>query len=251
MENVAPFDINKGLDQTPMKIDHQRSLIDTATCQTYTEVIVTEMANPYAFGTRLRVNHEKIAEIEIIWKRRDIGYLTPMRTCSIHPQRNGTPIPGTSADTRETWSPPPVPISMHSRRKDGHGAVGPPLQSHGGGAHTRRGVAEDTCQSGVPKRCEHFQRRFVVDETIALSWPFWPPLAPVIQTEAAVHRMRTSSGWRLGKLRYVHTLTQSVAGKFPGRWSEKSAGAPAQCAQRRCGRSGRRSCSSGSAVVSK
>ena len=67
MENVAPADINKGLIKTPMKIDHVRSLLDTATCQTYTEVIVTDKEHPYVFGTRLRVNHDKIAEVEIIW----------------------------------------------------------------------------------------------------------------------------------------------------------------------------------------
>ena len=41
MENVAPANINNGLIKTPMKIDHQRSLLDTATCQTFTETIVT------------------------------------------------------------------------------------------------------------------------------------------------------------------------------------------------------------------
>src|SRR5215469_9441954 len=40
MENMAPADINKGLIKTPMKIDHVRSLLDTSTCQTYTEVII-------------------------------------------------------------------------------------------------------------------------------------------------------------------------------------------------------------------
>ena len=29
-----------------MKIDHHRSLLDTATCQTFTEVIVTDKVNP-------------------------------------------------------------------------------------------------------------------------------------------------------------------------------------------------------------
>src|SRR5213594_3174314 len=70
MENVATVataNINNGLIKTPMKIDHHRILLDTATCQTYTEVIVTDKEHPYVFGTRLRVNHDKIAEIEIIW----------------------------------------------------------------------------------------------------------------------------------------------------------------------------------------
>src|SRR5689334_9619934 len=67
MENVANADIKKGLIKTAMKIDHHRSLLDTSTCQTYTEVIVTDKEHPYVLGTRLRVNHDKIAEIEIIW----------------------------------------------------------------------------------------------------------------------------------------------------------------------------------------
>ena len=50
-----------------MKIDHHRSLLDPATCQTFTEVIVTNKEKPYVLGTRLRVNRDKIAEIEILW----------------------------------------------------------------------------------------------------------------------------------------------------------------------------------------
>src|SRR5262249_16795960 len=61
MENASPFNINNGLIKTPMKIDHHRSLLDTATCQTFTEVIVTNKEKPYVLGTRLRVNHDKIA----------------------------------------------------------------------------------------------------------------------------------------------------------------------------------------------
>ena len=71
MENVALADINTGLIKTPMQIDHHRSLLDPATCQTFTEVIVTgnvqKGEKPYVLGTRLRVNRDKIAEIEILW----------------------------------------------------------------------------------------------------------------------------------------------------------------------------------------
>src|SRR5438477_4475159 len=67
MENAAPANINNGLIKTAMKIDHHRSLLDTATCQTFTEVIVTDKEHPYVLGTRLRVNHALIAEIEMLW----------------------------------------------------------------------------------------------------------------------------------------------------------------------------------------
>src|SRR5580698_11651143 len=67
VENFKTMNINEGLIKTAMKIDHSRSLLDTSTCQTFTEVIVSDKANPYALGTRLRVNHGLIAEIEMMW----------------------------------------------------------------------------------------------------------------------------------------------------------------------------------------
>src|SRR5687767_11648733 len=59
-ENIAPADINAGLIKTAMTIDHHRSLLDPSTCQTFTEVLVTNKEKPYALATRLRVNRDKI-----------------------------------------------------------------------------------------------------------------------------------------------------------------------------------------------
>src|SRR3954453_2456246 len=56
MENAAPADIATGLVKKALKIDHHRSLLDTASCQTFTEVIVTNKEAPYVLGTRMRVN---------------------------------------------------------------------------------------------------------------------------------------------------------------------------------------------------
>src|SRR6185503_13108783 len=67
VENNARADINQGVIKTAMTIDHHRSLLDPSTCQTFTEVIVTSKEKPYVLGTRLRVNRDKIAEIEILW----------------------------------------------------------------------------------------------------------------------------------------------------------------------------------------
>jgi hypothetical protein len=41
VENFRTININEGLIKTAMKIDRSRSLLDTSTCQTFTEVIVT------------------------------------------------------------------------------------------------------------------------------------------------------------------------------------------------------------------
>ena len=51
-ENMARTDIKTGFLYKPMKIDHALSLLDTDTCQTFTEVIVTDKAEPYVAGIR-------------------------------------------------------------------------------------------------------------------------------------------------------------------------------------------------------
>jgi hypothetical protein len=76
VENMQPTDIAQGLINTPLAIDHHRSLLDEATCQTFTELIVTNAEKPYVLGTRMRVNHDKIAEIEILWTTTGYGCST-------------------------------------------------------------------------------------------------------------------------------------------------------------------------------
>src|ERR1700684_2794664 len=45
IENFKATTINDGLIKKAMKIEHHRSLVDTSTCQTFTEVIVADKAN--------------------------------------------------------------------------------------------------------------------------------------------------------------------------------------------------------------
>src|SRR5271156_4599941 len=51
IENFKTTNINDGLIKKAMKIDHHRTLVDTSTCQSFTEVIVTDKAAPYVLGT--------------------------------------------------------------------------------------------------------------------------------------------------------------------------------------------------------
>ncbi|HMB74585.1 MAG TPA: hypothetical protein VKQ06_13510, partial [Gammaproteobacteria bacterium] len=66
-ENMERIAIADGMIMKALQIDHHRSLLDTDTCQTFTEVIDTNAEEPYVLGTRMRINHDKIAEIEILW----------------------------------------------------------------------------------------------------------------------------------------------------------------------------------------
>src|SRR5262245_17181824 len=102
MENVAPANINNGLIKTPMKIDHHRSLLDTATCQTFTEVIVTNKEKPYVLGTRLRINHDKIAEIEILWTTTGYWLFNADTYLQYSSTENWDTIPVDKRDTHDT-----------------------------------------------------------------------------------------------------------------------------------------------------
>src|SRR5690606_23353044 len=66
-ENLQPADINTGFLSKPLVIDKHLSLYDDKSCSTFTEIIVTNQAEPYVAGVTLRVNHDKIAEIKVIW----------------------------------------------------------------------------------------------------------------------------------------------------------------------------------------
>jgi hypothetical protein len=89
IENLQGVDIKSGVIQKPMKIDFHRTLIDPATCQTFTEVIVTDKTNPYVIGTRLRVNHDKVAEIESLVTKPGDCCSTSITTSNGHRARIG------------------------------------------------------------------------------------------------------------------------------------------------------------------
>jgi hypothetical protein len=54
--NVENFNMDgPRIFDRPLTIDHHLSLLDTASCETFTEAIVADKTAPYALGTRLRV----------------------------------------------------------------------------------------------------------------------------------------------------------------------------------------------------
>ena len=101
-ENHAPADINSGMIKTAMAIDHHRSLLDPSTCQTFTEVIVTDKVKPYVLGTRLRVNRDKIAEIEILWTTTGYWLFNADSYLKWSSTEKWDVIPANQRDTRDT-----------------------------------------------------------------------------------------------------------------------------------------------------
>ncbi len=217
VENFKPVNIDEGLIKKPMKMDHQRSLLDTSTCQTFTEMIVADKANPYAFGTRLRVNHGLIAEIEMMWTTTGYWGFNVDNYLKYASAEAWDMIPAAKRDSRATLeAAASAYLDAFLEGKKDLVPWGYPCNRTEGGMHTGKGVAEDSCDVGVPSGVNIANRHFVVDETIGAVVAFctFGAGGPNGGSGAPdTHLFRVENG----KLRYVHTLTHLLQANGPGR----------------------------------
>ena len=220
--------IGNGLIRTALKIDHHRSLLDTATCQTFTEVIVTDKEKPYVLGTRLRVNpaagpadggassQGKIAEIEILWTTTGYWLFNADAYLKWSASEKWDVIPANQRDTRDTLVAAANAYldAFLEGRKD-LVPWGYPCNRTEGGAHTGNGSPKDSCDVGVPSGVNIANRRFVVDPTIGavvVFCTFGAGSAAGGSGAPDTHLFRVENG----KLRYVHTLTHLLQQNFRG-----------------------------------
>jgi len=253
IENMAPFDINKGLIKTALKIDHHRSLLDPSTCQTFTEVIVTgrdaaslaatqaalkatptqpppgagqppgpaqqpppPAGTPYVLASRLRVNGDKIAEIEILWTTTGYWLFNADAYLRWSASEKWDPIPAAQRDTRNTLvAAANAYLDAFLEGKKEGVPWGYPCNRTEGGAHTGNGSPKDSCDVGVPSGVNIANRRFIVDETtgsVAVYCTFGAGSAAGGSGAPDTHLFRVENG----KLRYVHTLTHLLQSNFRG-----------------------------------
>lgn len=216
VENMAPTNIDEGMIGRALTIDHHLSLLDTDSCQTFTEVIVADADDPYVLGTRLRVNHDKIAEIEILWTTTGYWLFDADAYLQYSSTEDWGAIPAERRDSRGTL------VGAANAYLDAflEGEIdlvpwGFPCVRIEGGAYTGRGTPADSCEVGVPSGVNIANRRFVVDEitgsvvvycTFGAGGPDGGSGAP------DTHLFRVENG----KLRYVHTLTHLLQANFRG-----------------------------------
>ena len=215
-ENSVAADIQQGLIMKPMKIDHQRSFLDTDTCQSITEVIVTDKAAPYVLSTRLRVNHDKIAEVEILWTTTGYWLFNADAYLKYSSTENWDPIPAEKRSSRGTLvAAANAYLDAFLEKRIDLVPWGFPCVRVEGGAYTGKGSPSDSCEVGVPGGVNIANRRFVVDEvlgtvsvycTFVAGGPGGGSGAP----DSHVFRIEN------GKLRYVHTLTHLLQANFKG-----------------------------------
>ena len=215
-ENVAPADIHTGFITKPLKIDHSRSIFDTDSCQSFTEVIVTDKAAPYVLGTRLRVNHDKIAEVEILWTTSGYWLFNADAYLKYSAAESWDPIPAEKRDSRGTLvAAANAYLDAFLEKRIDLVPWGFPCERLEGGAYTGKGSPSDSCEVGVPGGVNIVNRRFVVDPVLGTVQVFctFGAGAPGGGSGAPdSHLFRLENG----KLRYVHTLTHLLQASFRG-----------------------------------
>jgi len=218
IENLQVVDISSGVIQKPMKIDFHRTLIDPATCQTFTEVIVTDKSHPYVIGTRLRINHDKIAEIESLVTTTGDWLFNADNYFKWSPGEDWDMIPAGQRDTRDTLvAAANSYLDAFLEKKLDLVPWGYPCNRTEGGLRTGKGLPDDSCQVGVPAGVNIVARRFIVDEAMG---------AVVAFCTFGVGGLPDTHLFRLekGKLRYVHTLTHVPPGRQVPRGPQGGAG---------------------------
>ncbi|MDA9909064.1 hypothetical protein N9E57_00905 [Gammaproteobacteria bacterium] len=215
-ENEERMDINEGLINTAQNIDYHFSLFDEDSCQSFTEVIVTDEDKPYVLGTRMRVNHDKIAEIEIIWTTTGYWLFDADAYLQYSSAEDWGPIPAEERDSRGTLvSAANAYLDAFLEGKIDQVPWGFPCVRVEGGAYTGRGSPDDSCEVGVPAGVNIANRRFVVDEVIGsvvVYCTFGAGGPNGGSGSPDTHLFRVENG----KLRYVHTLTHLLQSAFQG-----------------------------------
>jgi hypothetical protein len=214
VENMERADIAMGLINTPLKIDHHRSLLDEATCQTFTELIVTDPEKPYVLGTRMRINHDKIAEIEIIWTTTGYWLFNADNYLKYSSTEDWGPIAADERDSRDTLvGAANAYLDAFLEGKIDQVPWGFPCVRVEGGMYTGKDSPTDSCEVGVPSGVNIANRRFVVDEAIGsvVVYCTFGAGGPNGGSGAPdTHLFRVENG----KLRYVHTLTHLLQSAF-------------------------------------
>ncbi len=201
MSYVENFDTTPGsrLINKPLKIDQHISLLDTARCETYTEGLVSDKADPYALGTQLHVTERGVVtEIDMIWSAPgyrgfDIeGYLKNSSA------EDWGAIPAARRDTRATLES--AANAYLDVLQAGRAEVMP------WGFPCNNTAADGSCRIGVPTGTVNIaNRHFVIDETmgaVAVLCTFGvDPASGRIRTPDA-HLFRVENG----KVRFVHAL---------------------------------------------
>jgi hypothetical protein len=207
-ENNKKKDPRQGVLSKALTIDHRRTNFDLVACATYTEIIVSNPANPYVIGTQIRHGSDgRITLIDTIASTTNSWLFDAKKTLEYVLQETWDPIPEGKRDKRDfIQAAGDAYLDMWSNATASDAVPwGTPCVRLEGSAYTGKGRPDDSCKPGIPSnssQAPNTRRRYVIDEAMGSVSIFcvWEHM----MMAADSHEFRLEDG----KLRYVHTMTE-------------------------------------------
>jgi len=205
MENRNYIPLGQGIWQAPMAVDFNRSFLDVDTCQTFTEIIRANGDPQHVIGTRLKIEGDKISEIESLVAGKNDWLFNATDYLKYSTAEKWDILPPEKRSDRQTL------LNAANAYFDTFGDYsniskipwGTPCARIEGGMYTNRNNDPNaTCNVGMPKdgTVKIINRHFLVDVDMG------SVIGMVDFREEKrnpdVHTFRLENG----KLRYVHAL---------------------------------------------
>ncbi|KAI1872881.1 uncharacterized protein JN550_003755 [Neoarthrinium moseri] len=207
-ENNKTMDLTAGVMRKMLKIDHNRTIADSVTCSSYTEIISADAAQPYVIGAQIHHNPSdmKAYLVDSIVSTTGSWLFNATQTLHYALQENWGVLPENKRDTRTTLKNAADAYLNIWSNKSAIDAVpwGTPCARLEGGAYTGKGEPNDSCKVGIPtnnNQAPNSHRRYVIDETVGSASVLC--IFEHLQMAPDSHEFRLEGG----KLRYVHTIT--------------------------------------------
>ncbi|KAH6617246.1 hypothetical protein F5144DRAFT_585884 [Chaetomium tenue] len=207
-ENNKRKDPRQGVLSKALKIDHRRTNFDLVACATYTEVIVSDPANPYVIGTQIRHGGDgRVTLVDTIASTTNSWLFDAKKTLEYVLGETWDPIPEDKRDKRDViQAAGDAYLDMWSNATASTAVPwGTPCVRLEGSAYTGKGRPDDSCKPGIPSnssQAPNTRRRYVIDEAMGSVSIFcvWEHM----MMAADSHEFRLEGG----RLRYVHTMTE-------------------------------------------
>ncbi|KAI3317851.1 hypothetical protein HD806DRAFT_526817 [Xylariaceae sp. AK1471] len=212
-ENEVKMSLDRSVLTEPIKLDHNRSILDTVQCATFTEIIAATNIHQYVIGTRMEFDaNDKISKIEsIVTDRGDWAFnATGYRYWDS--LENWDPIPPEKQDPRDVIQA--AGDAYFDRFKNTSVVIpfGIPCSRLEGGASTAPlNMTGDSCTAaGLPSGLVVTNRRYVVDQEMGVVDIFLG--FPGLDRSQGTAPMPDSHVFRVesGKIRYIHTVSSCV-----------------------------------------
>ncbi|KAI3338196.1 hypothetical protein F4824DRAFT_87964 [Ustulina deusta] len=218
VENNSKISIPESLVLSQsLAIAHARHIYDTVACASFSELVSLTPNPGYQIGTQLRLDAStrKITKMDSIVTNAGDLYFNTTHALHYLLREEWAPIVPSDRDSRATIQA--AADAYYAYFSNGSTTVpwGTPCDRLEGGAYMGQGLANDTCDAGLPPfSVEMRDRRYVIDESVG---------SVNILSEFGIlgpdsHEFRVEKG----KIRWIHAMTfcrgtpNCDAPEFPG-----------------------------------